>query len=303
MMTRDKVHSAEVVEVHQRLLQDRSLSSRLVDAGDGRRTHVVETGEGPPLVLFHGGGAPALFLLPLLERLQHVRAIAPDRPGRGLSDPIELPSGQLRQAAVAWIDRLLDALAPQGAALLGHSGGGLWALWYALARPHLVRQLVLLGAVPALPGASMPLPFRVVLMPGIGRLLQRIPSTPKSVVRFARMVAGEGETIVDHPELVDLLVAGDNDPVAAAADREELRQIAAPHRWQPHARIQAHELRRLAVPTLLIWGDRDPFGHPAVARATAEAIPDARLELLHAGHGPWLGHAERIAELVTDFVR
>ncbi|MPZ73739.1 MAG: alpha/beta fold hydrolase [Nitriliruptorales bacterium] len=303
MTTQSIAHSDDVVEVHRRLLQDRSLRDCYLDAGDGRRIHVVETGDGPPLVLLHGGGAPALFLLPLLERLQRVRAIAADRPGRGLSDPLELPRRQLRRVAVAWVDRLLDTLGLDGAALLGHSGGGLWALWYALARPDRVRQLVLLGAVPALPGASMPLPFRVFVMPGIGRLLQRIPSTSKSVVQFARLVAGEGQTIVDHPEMVDLLVAGDNDPVAAATDRAELRAIAGPHSYRPHARVRTDELRHLAMPTLLIWGDRDPFGNAAVARATAEAIPDARLELLPAGHGPWLGHPERIAELVTNFVR
>lgn len=302
MMTQHVAHTDDVVGVHERLLQDSSLQGRRVDAGDGRAIHVVETGDGPPLVLLHGAGAPGLFLLPLLERLERVRAIAVDRPGRGLSDPVEFPPGRYRQAAVAWIGRLFDALDLDGAALLGHSGGGLWALWYALARPDRVRRLVLLGAVPALPGASMPLPFRVFVMPGVGRLLQRIPSTPKSVVQFARLVAHEGESIVAHPELVDLLVAGDNDPVAAAADRAELRAIAAPHGYRPQVRVRTDELQQLTVPTLLIWGDRDPFGDPAVARATAEAIPDARLELLPAGHGPWLGHADWIAELVTDFV-
>jgi pimeloyl-ACP methyl ester carboxylesterase len=52
--------------------------------------------------------------------------------------------GRYRQAAVAWVDRLFDALDLDGAVLLGHSGGGLWALWYALARPDRVRRLVFL---------------------------------------------------------------------------------------------------------------------------------------------------------------
>jgi len=303
MTTQHVVHADDVVRVHERLLRDRCLQDRHVDASDGRRIHVVETGDGPPLVLLHGAGAPGLFFLPLLERLERVRAIAVDRPGRGLSDPVDFPLHGYRQAVVAWVDGLLDALGLDAAGLLGHSGGGLWALWYALARPDRVRRLVLLGAAPALPGTTMPLPFRVLVMPGIGRLLQRIPSTPTSVMQFARLVAGEGETIVDHPELVDLLVAGDNDPVAAVADRGEVRAIAAPHRWRPGARVSADELRQLAVVTLLLWGDHDPFGDAAVARATARAIPDARLELLPAGHGPWLGHPDRVAELVSEFVR
>lgn len=299
----DSSHADDVVQVHERLLRDSSLQDRRLEAGTGRQINVVETGDGPPLVLLHGAGAPGLFFLPLLERLERVRAIAADRPGRGLSDPVELPRGRYRQTTVAWVDRLFDALELDDAALLGHSGGGLWALWYALAQPQRVRRLVLLGAAPALPGSQMPLPFRVLVLPGMGRLQQRVPSTPKSVVRFCRHVAHEGETIVAHPELIDLLVASDNDPVAAAADRAELRTIAAPHGYRSQLRVRTDELRQLGVPTLLIWGDRDPFGDVAVARATAEAIPDARLEVLPAGHGPWLGHPDRIADLVTDFVR
>lgn len=160
----------------------------------------------------------------------------------------------------------------------------------------------------ALPGTGVPLPAGVPVLPGIGRLLQRIPSTPKSVVQFCRVVAHEGDTIVAHPGLIDLLVAGNNDAVAARMDGAELRAImspfasVAPHGYRPQVRVRADELRRLRAPTLLIWGDRDPFGDAAVARATAEAIPDARLELLPARHGPWLGHPDRIADLVTDFV-
>ena len=79
---------------------------------------MIETGYGPPLVLIHGTGSPGLFFLPLLERLENVRAIAADRPGHGLSDPAELPRERYRQAAVAWVDRLLDALDLDDAALL-----------------------------------------------------------------------------------------------------------------------------------------------------------------------------------------
>jgi pimeloyl-ACP methyl ester carboxylesterase len=50
------------------------------------------------------------FLLPLLNELHGVRALAPDLPGRGLSDPIDLPRHRYRETAVAWLDDLLDTL-------------------------------------------------------------------------------------------------------------------------------------------------------------------------------------------------
>lgn len=169
-------------------------------------------------MLLHGTGGSGLFLLPLLEHLRRVRAIAADRPGQGLSDPIELPRERFRQAALAWICQLFDALDLDSAALLGHSMGGLWSLWYTLARPERVRRLVLLGGTPTLPGTRVPLPFRMMALPGVGALLQRIPSTPKSVTQFARLV-GEGDTVI--AETLDVLVAAGNDQVAAKNSRGE----------------------------------------------------------------------------------
>jgi pimeloyl-ACP methyl ester carboxylesterase len=63
------------------------------------------------------------------------------------------------------------------------------------------------------------------------------------------------------------------------------------------------ELRELAVPALLIWGDHDPVGGTDAARLMADAIPVARLEILLAGHAPWLGHPARTASLVSEFLR
>jgi pimeloyl-ACP methyl ester carboxylesterase len=47
----------------------------------------------------------------------------------GLSDPVELPIPGYREAAVSWLDGLVDALDLEATALVGHSGGGVWALW------------------------------------------------------------------------------------------------------------------------------------------------------------------------------
>ena len=66
-------------------------------------------------------------------------------------------------------------------------------------------------------------------------------------------------------------------------------------------RFSHEDLRRLGVPTLMIWGDRDPVVPLAQARAVAAEIPDARLEVLPAGHVPQLGHPDRVAALLEEF--
>ena len=188
-----QAHSVEVQQVYERVLAGASVASRFIQVGAGDVVHLLEGGAGSPVVLLHGTGNSAGFLLPLLNELQGVRAIAPDLPGIGLSDPIDLPRDRYRETAVAWLDRLLDALELDSTALVGHSGGGLWALWYALAHPDRVTRLVLL-APPALPKTRCPLPIRLLSTPGLGELLSRLaPPSPKSVLQLARVHGRAGD--------------------------------------------------------------------------------------------------------------
>ena len=304
----EQAHPAEVRQVYERVLAGTSVRSRSVETPAAGRVHLLETGTGDPAVVLHGTGNSAGFLLPLLDQLHGVQATAPDLPGVGLSDPVDLPRAGYREAAVAWLDGLLDTLELPSAALVGHSGGGVWALWYALAHPDRVRRLVLLGP-PALPGTRCPLPLRLATTPGMGALVSRLaPPSPKAVLRLAS-VMGERATLTARPDLVDLLVAEARDPVADRAAKAELRALISPlallspSGWRRRVRLQPGELGRLAVPTLVIWGERDPLGGVPVARALTRLIPDARLEVLPTGHGPWLGRPVETATAITGFLR
>ncbi len=114
---------------------------------------------------------------------------------------------------------------------------------------------------------------------------------------------GEAETIVRHPDLLDSLVAGARDPVATGANLAELRALMSPRGFRGSMRFRREDLRRLAVPTLMIWGNIDPVVPLAEARKAAAEIPDAHLEVLHAGHVPQLGHPDRVARLLEEFAR
>jgi pimeloyl-ACP methyl ester carboxylesterase len=301
-------HSVEVHQVYERVLAGGSVASRFIQMGAGEKVHLLERGAGSPVVLLHGTGSSAGFLLPLLDELRGVRAIAPDRPGSGLSDPVDLPRERYRETAVAWLDRLLDTLELDSTALVGHSAGGLWALWYALAHPDRVTRLVLL-APPALPGTRCPLPFRLSSMPVVGDLLSRAaPPSRKSFLRLARFM-GEGDAITGHSDLVDLMVAAGRDPTADESANAEFHALISPFAllspsgFRRRATLRADELRQVAVPTLMVWGERDPLGGVPVAQAITELIPRARLEVLPTGHGPWLGQPTRTATTVVEFVQ
>ena len=295
--------SAEVLAAHEQMLGESRARSRQLDVRSGRRVHILEAGEGPPVLLLHGSNTSSLSLLPLLERLENVRAIAVDRPGFGLSERVQAPRNRFRDGAVEFVDEVADALDLETFALAGNSMGGTWGLWYALARPDRVRGLALLGSAPLLPGTRVPAPLRAAASPVLGDVLARVPKpTPRMVVRLLSSM-GERDTIVRYPDLIEAVAAAGRDPLAAATNLAELRACITPFGFRRSARLRPDELRRLTVPTLLMWGDHDPVGRVEAARTIAGLLPEAQLEILPGGHVPYFGDPQRAAALLSEFVR
>jgi pimeloyl-ACP methyl ester carboxylesterase len=85
-------------------------------------------------VFLHGSGTSSLSALSLIEHLEGVRIIAVDRPGYGLSDPVDVPRERFRAAAVEFLDETVGELGLESFALASGSMGGTWAHWYARAR-------------------------------------------------------------------------------------------------------------------------------------------------------------------------
>jgi pimeloyl-ACP methyl ester carboxylesterase len=177
------------------------------------------------------------------DRGDSLTATVARRPGFGLSEPVPVPRKRFRQAAVEFLEEVVDQLGLETTALAGQSMGGTWALWYALARPERVRRLVLVGSA-----------------------------------RSCRALAPR-RRCESWPPAISL-----------SGFRRSMR-------------LDPDELRRLTVPTLVIWGDHDPVGAVEVGQATAKLMPDARLEVLPAGHVPYLANPDRVAELLSGFVR
>ena len=126
--------------------RDHPAEGRLLDV-DGVRLHVVERGEGPPVVLLHGNGVTHrdFEVSGVIDRLARKhRVIAIDRPGYGHSsrprDRLWTPSAQAELVHAA-----LAQLGVERAVVVGHSMGTMVALALALDHPDDVRRLVLVG--------------------------------------------------------------------------------------------------------------------------------------------------------------
>ncbi|MCK6211639.1 alpha/beta hydrolase [Georgenia sp. EYE_87] len=294
-------HTPATEEVYRRMLDAAGVDGRFVARPSGRLVHVVAAGDGPPVVHLHGTNTSSLSHLMLVGRMPALRSYLVDRPGCGLSDADPFRPGRFREYGVGFVGDVMDALDLDAAVLVGASGGGIWATWYALAHPERVRGMVMLGSVPTLPGGRPPRTMRLAATPGIGDLMVRAVRPGRRTMLQIMTSMGEAETIGRHPDLFDSLVAGARDPVATRANLAELRALISPRGILPSMRFTREDLRRLAVPTLMIWGDRDPVVPLARARAAATEIPDARLEVLPAGHVPQLGNPDRVAALLEEF--
>jgi pimeloyl-ACP methyl ester carboxylesterase len=288
----------------QRALQRYGVESesRFVDVEvlDGT-AHVLVAGEGPPVLLVPGGGLPAAMWAPLMAELTGFSLYAVDLPGLGLTKPTAYSSETVRAFSGRFLDQLATGLDLDRPVLVGSSVGGQWSTWLALDQPDRLAALVLIGCPAGLLGTSAPLPLRLMTLPGMSRLANRLqPPSSKQVDQFAKMA---GEDFSEQCELRDLLVAAERLPTWNASLTSLVRTVVTVRGARPRATITAEELSGLRAHVQIVWGDRDPFGGPEVGRRAAELIPDAELHVVPGGHGPWFGGAERIIDLIRPALR
>ena len=131
-------------DARRRVLAGAPVTERRVELA-GVSTALLESGEGPPVVLLHGQGGWSGMWLPVIGDLRTThRVIAPDLPGLGGS---ELPDGPPDAARVlAWLDALVRHTCPAPPALVGASLGASIAARFAIAHPDRVSRLVLADA-------------------------------------------------------------------------------------------------------------------------------------------------------------
>ena len=130
------------------------------------RLRVLGVGAGPPLVMLHGVSLAAAVWAPWLADLAGYRADLVELPGHGLSGPVAYRPGAVRDHTLRLMDDLFQALGLTTAPVVGHSLGGMFALWYAAARPGRIASLVAIGdPAVALPGATVRMPLSLMTVP------------------------------------------------------------------------------------------------------------------------------------------
>ena len=177
----------------------------------GHRIHYAVRGDGPTLVLLHGGGDSGehSFERQLEVFSKHHHIVAPDQVGQGRTPDVAGPlsyTAMMQDTAA-----LLLLLNLKGVDVVGFSDGGILALMLAVRHPELVRRIVISGANIAPEGLNAP---------DLQRLRDTQTPTPK---RIGEKLAQLWRTSPNETELNPALLAKIAQPVLViSGDRDAI---------------------------------------------------------------------------------
>jgi pimeloyl-ACP methyl ester carboxylesterase len=281
---------------------------RLLDAGGSRarsvttqvggaRFHHLEEGEGPPVVLLHGGSGGGANWFRLLPRLaaRH-RVLAPDLPGFGLSAAAS-PSRPLGSVAAALLAEWLAQQQVRDALVVGTSFGGLVAMRLAQQVPARVGRLLLLSTA-GLGRGIHPL-ARLATLPGIATLSMRPTRRGTRSVFRALLTTNRANLSREQQDaLVNYLYVSAR--TAGTRYLVETMRLFGSIRGQREV-VAPAELATLQQPASVVWGALDRFLPIAHAHDAARHLPNARLVIVDdAGHSPNWETPDAVLEAIAE---
>ena len=270
------------------------------------KVRALVTGDGPTVVFLHGASNSASSWINLAAKLPDFRCVMIDRPGCGMSPPLNTrltATSDLELFADAFVRDVIDALGQTSVDVVGTSFGGYFALRGAAAAPERVAKLVTLGWSVGAPIERTPLVMRIGGSSTLSKVILRMP-VPKRMVRPMLKQVGLGDALAAGaftPVMVDwfhALLRTDTMRNEAAT----LPPIMTIRGMNRSVLLDDDLLSRIGTTTLMLWGRNDPFGGEPTARALAARIPRATLEMVDGGHAPWIDDASGIAKRVHEFL-
>jgi pimeloyl-ACP methyl ester carboxylesterase len=266
----------------------------------GLRVRVLSHGRGPAVVLLHGVSESAVIWSPLFTKLGHFRLLAVDLPGHGLSDPIVLRRGQVREYARGLIEDILDALGLDEVPVIGHSLGGMFALWHVAAGSERISEVVAVGEpAVALPGVRVRMPLSLLTVRGLGVAVSRSPSPRRVYRRLLAQGLGSTDVAAAPDPLIEVLRLSARRPGNARSVASVMHAIDRFRRPRPESVLTSAEIAAITTPTMFILGSGDPYLSIEHARPSIDRIQGARLYEVPGGHAPWLTDAQHVAELIA----
>ncbi|WP_414546327.1 alpha/beta fold hydrolase [Nostoc sp. CCY0012] len=259
----------------------------------------------PPLILLHGFGASIGHWRHNLEVLgEHHTVYALDMLGFGASE--KAPVNYSIELWTKQVYEFWQAFIGEPVILIGNSNGSLISLAIAAAHPEMVHGIVMMSLPdPSLEQEAIP-PFLRPIVTGIKKMVAsplilkpvfNFVRQPSVLRRWAGLAYANPEAITD--ELIDILAGPPQDRGSARAFSALFRAAIAVN-FSPSVKAI---LPKLTVPMLLIWGSKDRFVPPILAKRFTQY--NEKLELLDledVGHCPHDECPEKVNQVILDWI-
>jgi pimeloyl-ACP methyl ester carboxylesterase len=262
-----------------RLLTGLPVTERRLRCAGGFTT-VLEGGEGPPMILLHGGtDLGGVLWAPAIPRLTgSARVVVPDLPGFGESEPL----AEMNEEVFSdWLAEIVRMTCDEKPILLAHSLLGSLAVRFAIHHGDMLRRLVLIGV----PGIG---PYRLPLGLLMTAFRFDIGSTKERGVRFADWAFLDPARIrKQDPEWFEAFMTYE-------ASREMFPHVKRTRRQliTACARIQDLDPQRIEVPTALVWGRADRMVRLRIAELASEMFGWPLQVVEGSGHAPMVEQPE-----------
>jgi pimeloyl-ACP methyl ester carboxylesterase len=261
---------------------------------NGRKTHYIEKGAGKPVILLHGFFYDSYLWAENIDALAgHFKVYALDLWGCGYStrEPLDydypLYAEQVRL--------FMDALGIQSASLAGQSMGAGTAILFCVQNRYKVDKLLLVDAA----GLPNPLPPMAKLfnLPGVGEFFLDLSTDTIRKAGLKTSFIHDGKLLTqDYFENVTRAhkIRGSTQIGMYIQRRQFFDKLGD----------EIHQLGRMEVPTLLVWGREDRAIPVGRGQDMHRILKGSRLEILdHAGHVPNFERAKEFNQLAVDFLK
>lgn len=240
-------------------------------------------GTGDPVILVHGlGGSSNVFSPQMGVLSRFFKCVRPDLPGSARS------ASDGAQSLLDFADQIADIMDKEGGEkwhVIGHSMGTVVCLNLAVRRPDLVRSLGLVGPLLAPPESA------------------RTALRDRAAKARSEGLAGIADAIVQGGTSADTKA---HRPEIAAFVREMImRQDPEGYALscEALAAVEAADVTKINVPTLLMTGDEDGTAPPRAVKALSEKIANSRFKLLErCGHWTTFERSAEVSNALLSFL-
>jgi proline iminopeptidase len=259
-------------------------------------------GNGNPVLILSGGpGDDCDYMEPVaLEIAKSAQAILLEQRGTGRSIPPVIDKTTINLAVyLDDIEALRTQLKLERWTLVGHSAGGLLAMYYAAAHPDRIDKLVLLDSAPIASEFIGPLQDNILdrLSPAERQRLTELQklTTPDAL--------GEAAQIQANALFFDRQVGTETARRIGQSWHPEIGQLLGNEISPSSGYDLRPRLKDFDRPVLVLNGRQDPMD-PLMAYQTSAAFMHSTLRFIRrAGHFPWVEQDKSFYEVLDSFLK